>query len=186
MEENITLDEMRSQIALLKEKLDKESIVNDRLLRDALKHKMNNFKWGSVFEYCSCIFVIIFGNITIFQLVHSWPFVIATTILMIICILATYYTHSKANTKDCNGNLLTVAKKMRQIKREYHLWLYFAIPAITIWIIWFSYLLVTETTFGIHLVMAMFFGAIIGSIIGLFLRKKILDTCDDIISQIEE
>ena len=35
------LEEMRDQIALLNKKLEKESIVNERLLRDAIKSKAN-------------------------------------------------------------------------------------------------------------------------------------------------
>ena len=34
---------MRAQISLLKEKLDKESIVNDKLMRDAIRQKMGTF-----------------------------------------------------------------------------------------------------------------------------------------------
>lgn len=185
MEDNFNLEEMREQIALLKGKLERESIVNDKLLRDALKNKMNQFRWNSAMEYLACLFVLTFGNFAFYNLTGSWPFIIVTTIYMIICAAATFYTHSKASKHDCNGDLLTVAKKMKQIKKEYHQWLYFTIPSIILWMLWLAYLIIENNEFGMGLVMCMGVGAVIGGIIGLLMRKKVLDTCDEIISQIE-
>ena len=39
---NSELETMRAQITLLKDKLDKETIVSDKLLRDTMWHKARN------------------------------------------------------------------------------------------------------------------------------------------------
>lgn len=185
MEENITLEEMRAQISLLKEKLDKESIVNDKLMRDAIRQKMGTIGLNAIIEYIAGLFVITCGNLVFYQLTHSWPFVIVTALYMIICMVATYYTHSKANKKDCSGDLLTVAKKMKEIKNIYHQWLYFAIPSLVLWVLWLCWLIVQENEFAKEIITSMLVGLVIGAIIGLFSRHKVLNACDEVISQIE-
>lgn len=41
-QEDNTLEEMRRQMAILQEKLDNETIVNERLLRESMKHNYSS------------------------------------------------------------------------------------------------------------------------------------------------
>ena len=68
MDINNELEEMRSQIALLKEKLDNEKIVNDKILRNATKTKIRSLRINQIMEYVSALFVITFGSVVFLQL----------------------------------------------------------------------------------------------------------------------
>lgn len=43
--EELNFDEMRDQITLLKQKLDQQEIVNDRLLRETMRSRMGAINW---------------------------------------------------------------------------------------------------------------------------------------------
>ena len=42
LNENMELEQLREQLSILKRKLEKETIVNDRLMRNAMKNKAKN------------------------------------------------------------------------------------------------------------------------------------------------
>ena len=56
------LQEMREQLAALKEKLNKQEVVNDRLIRDVLNQKMKVINKNGWFSSIAGLFVITFGN----------------------------------------------------------------------------------------------------------------------------
>ncbi len=190
MDQYTELDEMRSQIALLKEKLDKETIVNDSLLRDMMRQKMNVINRNAWIESISCLFVITYGSYVFYNITHSVSFVIGTILYMLTCTGATLFIHRKVRKGDVSGDLLTVAKNMKYVKRQYHNWLYFAFPSVILWLAWFfweAYLNCDEKIqLFMILVAACLFGAVIGGCIGWFIRRKVISTCDEIIRQIEE
>lgn len=190
MDINNELEEMRSQIALLKEKLDNEKIVNDKILRNATKTKIRSLRINQIIEYVSALFVITFGSVVFRSLGCSWEFVITTIIYMLFCAIMTFIQHRQLNRADVtNGDLLTVAKYAKKLKKDYHNWLYFAIPSI---ILWFSWLLNELYTSGKdeHMILASGIGVLIGGtigfLIGWMMNRKAKHTLDDIVRLIEE
>lgn len=185
---NIQLEEMRQQIALLKTKLDKEAIVNDQLLRQSMRQKMGSINKNALLQYIAGFFTIIFGSKVFYEITKSELFVAITIIYMLICMFSTYYIHSNVRGNDVNGDLLSVAKKMRKVRQQYHNWLYFAYPSMAAWLgglIW----LVMETHDAKHgevLIIGVLTGFAIGGLIGFFMHKKVVDICTEIIAQIEE
>ncbi len=185
---DIQLDEMRQQIALLKAKLDKEAIVNDQLLRQSMKQKMGSINKHALIQYIAGFFTIIFGSKVFYEITKSEMFVAVTIIYMLICIFATYYIHSNVKGNDVNGDLLSVAKKMRRVRQQYHNWLYFAYPSMAVWLGCLIYLVMkaNNALYGERLVIALLIGTTIGGIIGFMMHKKVVNTCSEIITQIEE
>ena len=131
------LQEMREQMAALKEKLNKQEVVNDRLIRDVLSQKMKVInKNGWISGLCG-LFVITFGNFMFYQMGLSTWFLIGTAAMMIFCVATTWISHSWINSNEiANGDLLQVAKQAQRLQRVYKNWKYIALPMILVWATW--------------------------------------------------
>lgn len=183
------LEEMRAQLSVLKNKLDKESIINERLLRDAMKHKANVINanaWGSVFASVLAIVLVL----TVFPKEgFSWWLIGCTILMMLFCIFTTWKFHKNVNSKTMNGDLLTVAKVMKKLKEDYVNWLKYDILMAVFWLAW----LITEYCFiagnwklCIVAICGPLIGGTIGGYIGIRMHKSVIHNAEDIIRQIEE
>lgn len=185
---NMEFDEMRAQLALLKEKLNKEELVNERLLRETMHVKARNINREAVLSVVAALFVIVMMPFSFRPMGFSLQFCIGTVIFMLVCIGATLYQHRDVNSCTMDGDLLTVAKVMRRLKKSYRDWFKFSIPAAVLWFGWMGYEVYCIS--GNWKVVAMVMssalvGGIIGGIIGFASYKRVIRTCDEIISSIE-
>ena len=180
---------MRAQIALLKDKLDKETIVSEKLLRDTMRHKartINNNAWISV---VASIFVI-FWALTFFPSEgFSWWFTGATILMMLVCNFFTWKYHKDVNAKTMSGDLLTVAKVMKQLRDNYKKWLKYSIAMIAVWFVWFDIeycIQLSDWRVAVIMIIALLIGLAIGGFIGLKMHNAVIRNAEEIISQIEE
>ena len=190
MEDNKMFEDMRQQIALLKEKLDKENIVNDKLLRASMQQRLGVIRRNQILEYVCALFVIVFGSLSFLHLGMSWWFVGTTIVLMILCMVINYFMHFDFNRQNLySDDLLTVAKTMKQLKHRYIQYLFFGVPAIIIWLALLVYDLknvLEDTRLWLGMVISAGIGAVIGACIGLAMTFRNRKACDDIIRQIED
>ena len=184
------LQEMREQLAALKEKLNKQEVVNDRLIRDVLNQKMKVInKNGWISGLCS-LFVITFGNFVFYRMGLSVWFLIGTTIMMIFCVAATWISHSWVKPSEItNGDLLRVAKQAHRLQKVYKNWKYIALPMILVWLTWFAWESAAEmsdTTMWISIMSGGTIGGLIGGMIGFRQNKKVINELGEMIYHIEE
>ena len=179
---------MRQQLALLKKKLDKEEVVNERLLRETMHGKAAIINHEAMWSIIAAIFVIVMMISCFRPMGFSLAFCIGTSVYMLICIGGTLYQHRNVNKRNMNGDLLTVAKIMRRLKKNYRDWLKFSIPVTVIWFCWMGYDLYRQSGEW-KLVCSMMIGAVVGGLIGGYFGiksyKKVLRTADEIINSIE-
>ena len=186
---NSELETMRAQIALLKEKLDKETIVSEKLLRDTMRHKartINTNAWNSV---GASIFVIIWALAYIPQEGFSWWFAGATILMMLVCDFFTWKYHKDVNAKTMSGDLLTVAKVMKQLRDNYKKWLKYSIALISIWFVWLSIefcIQLNDWRLAVVMIIALLIGLAIGGFIGLKMHNSVIRNAEEIIQQIED
>ena len=184
------LQEMREQLAALKEKLNKQEMVNDRLIRDILiKKKKNVDKNIWIVGICG-LFTVTIGNWTFSDLGVSTWFLIGTTVLMLASFLLTIIPHNWVKKADIqSGNLLVAAKQARRLRKLYKDLEIIGIVLAVIWLAWlfveFSAVIENKQMLYI-LVGAAAIGGIIGGIIGLVLSRKTIHTLDEMIQEIEE
>lgn len=190
MNETNELEEMRAQMALLQEKLNKEEILTDSLLKQAMTGKMstiNRYKWVSLF---AGIFVLTFGNVAWFNIGMPLRFLIGTSIIMVISIVATWIVHAKMDEQDImDGNLLEVAKNAKKLKKEYITWQRIGYPVVAVWLAWFGYELMSlnqDKEYILGLFISCAIGGTLGGIWGHMMNRKVMKACDDLIRQIEE
>ena len=190
--EELNFDEMRDQITLLKQKLDRQEIVNDSLLREAMRGKMGAINWTKYKSYISVALCIIFYPVMSWAGVFSNAFVFATCAMMLFCAYGTYYVHRPVDRMDLmTDDLATVAKVMAKFRKQYNQWLFYVTPALLIpWLSWalYEYAWKNAPDGVSHWMLALpiLIGAAIGGLIGYHWHCKAVDAADNIIRQIEE
>ena len=184
------LENMRQQMTTLKNKLYQQEIVNDRLIRRSMRNEVNTIARRYYIIMAIGLFMIPYGYWCFVKLGGlSLFFWIVTSIFMLVCVGATYYTLRKINDPDMmNRNLVEARKKVACAKKFEANWLFFGIPAVVLWLGWFLY-----EVYQIHggAIDNGFFwggciGAIIGAICGLSINFKTQRQYQDIIDQIED
>ena len=190
MNNDFELENMRQQMQKLKEKLNKQEIVNDRLIRQSMKKNVvginRTYLWLSVLcilmiPYCYWAFVVLSG--------FSIAFWIGTSIFMLVC-----FFYNLWNGKDLRDNsllredLLEVRRKVALANKRDSQWLLYGIPMLLLWLAWFVYEVYQKG--GSEEVTGFFWGGcvggIIGAIIGLKVHFKTQRQYQDIIDQIED
>jgi len=190
MEEK-NFDEMRQQISILKNKLDNQEIVSDRLMRETMKVKVTDIDRTERMSYVAAIFCIVLYPLLAVTGILSWMFSIATCLMMLFCIVATIYIHRPIHkTNLMTSDLATVARVMDRFKKQYDGWLYYICPALLIpWLAIFCYDFVQSHSIeGINpiwMCLPLIVGAAIGLIIGLRYHFRAVKAAKSIIEQIE-
>lgn len=185
------LQQMKEQLATLTKKLDKETIVNERLMRQAMKSKASSIRKEAIIESVITLIMIpytIWGMPEIIGI--STGLCCFTCFFMVLALVCNYYTHSRFRPdKFVLGNLLEVRKDTLMIKRFYINWLKFiGLPFIIVFFSWFVHDIRIaypgEDLNGIYY--GIGFGILLGTIIGTIQFKKIQNTANEILEQIEE
>lgn len=183
------LEEMRMQINLLKEQLDKQAIVNDRHIRHSMKVKATDLSriirrtiFGGIFAvlYCPMIFI---------RMDFSPAFVIVTTVMLAVCFAITVYQYRCVKKVDFSqGNLVEIAESVGKLRKHYAQWTKIAAPLIIIpwfgWLMYESYNINGQT--GVVFSIGAAIGVFVGGFIGYNINRKVINKADEILSQLEE
>lgn len=186
------LEQMRSQIGMLKEKLEQQTIVNEMHIRNSMKSKisdLNRTVLGTIFVG---IFAVIFAPMTFYIQGCSLLFVIGTAVMLAVCLGLTIAQKINLSrmTDLLQSNLVETAEKLNKTRTHYKEWYRIAIPMILVWVGWMIYEMVN--TIGIESPTAIGFycgagvGLIIGGIIGSRINRKVVRQANEILAQIEE
>jgi len=185
------LEEMRSQIGILKEKLEKQNIVNERHIRRSMKSNMSSINKTVTVTIFLGIFALVYCTWFFWQQGCSLAFVISTGIMLAVCLGLTIVQRVNLGRSDFSkGNLVETARTLSKIRMHYKDWYKIAIPMIIIWLGWMVYEMIG--ILGIEGPMAIGFfcgaavGGIIGSILGFRINRKIVRKTGEILEQIEE
>ena len=190
----MNFEEMRGQMAILKEHLDKQEIVSDRLLRETMKAKTKDIKYTKNVVYGAAIFCMIIYPLSTMSHLWSWPFALATCAMMMFYVYATYYIHRPVEQLNyMTADLATVARVMAKFKKQYDNWLHYVTPALIIpWFAWACYEVAwknapagTDPKVLAFLALPLLIGAAIGALIGYFYHRKAVNAAQDIIDEIE-
>lgn len=187
-----TLLEMKEQLQVLKSKLDEQEIVNDQLLRHVTQQRMRRINRNVWQQGFCCLFVVTFGNYVFRASLHcSWYFVAGTCLLMLVSFLATLLPHRWVSEEGINtGDLLTVAKQVRRLRKWYKDWYYVGIPLVVLWLIWLGVELYFAFDRDVTMLVSTMVGALIGGTIGGFvghrMNKRLIHEMDDLIDEIEK
>ena len=190
MNENFNLEEMRQQMTTLKNKLNQQEIVNDRLIRRSMRNEVNSINRRYNIIMAIGILMVPYGYWCFVKLVGlSIFFWIATSIFMLICAGATFYNSRKISDPGLMSHSLVEArKKVASAKKFESNWLLFGIPAVILWMGWFFYetYQIQGGDFYNGFFLGGCIGGIIGAIIGIKIHLKTQRQYQDVIDQIED
>ena len=188
-------EEMRNQFAILKEQLNKQEIVSDRMLRETMKAKKNAINSTKKLSYLCAALCLVFYPLN--TLVNAWsmPFSIATCLMIIFCAIATHYIHKPVDELNfMRDDFSTVARVMAKFKKQYDNWLHYVTPALLVpWLLWAFYDFVWKNApddaspkMLAVLALPLVIGFIIGGAIGYYYHCKAVNAAQDIIDDISE
>jgi hypothetical protein len=190
LNENFDFENMRQQMTTLKNKLNQQEIVNDRLIRRSMKNTAGNINRKYTIAMIAGLFMIPYSYWVFIKLSgFSVAFWLFTCVFMLICVGATYY--NSRNISDSNlmtNNLLDVRRRMARAKKFDANWLFFGVPGVILFMGWFMY--ETYQVQGGGTDNPFFWGGciggIIGAIIGFTVHFRTQRQYQDIIDQIED
>ena len=183
------LNNMRQQMETLKKKLEKQEIVNDRIIRQSMKKTASSISVRYYFIMSLGLLMVPYMYFVFYE--HfglSLAFSIASGIFMLVCTAATYYNSlNLSNSNMMHGNLLDVRRRMARAKKFDANWLFFGIPAIIVWLGWLGYeFYQKDGETALAMIIGAVVGGVIGAIIGFSMHFKTQRQYQEIIDQIEE
>lgn len=186
------LEQMRTQIGMLKQKLDQQAIVNNIHIRNSMKSKISDLNRTVRGTIIAGVFAVVFCPMFLHIQGCSLVFVIATALMIAICLgLTIVQKINLGKMVDLSqGNLVETAERLSKIRIHYKEWYKIAIPMILIWAGWLVYeavqVLGVESPTAIGFYSGTGVGLIIGGILGARINRKVVRQANEILSQIEE
>lgn len=186
----LEMEEMRQQMIKLKKILEKQEIVNDRLLRSSMRQKMSYINRRYLILSILCLAIIPYSYWAFVMLNGlSLGFWISTCVLMLISFCYTLYNGRYLSREDLfEKDLLNARKIVANAKKKDSDWLIAGIPLAILWITYFCY-----EEYSIHgsengnlFVAIGIISGIVGLAIGLKIHFRIQLDYQKIIDEIDE
>ena len=184
------LDEMRQQMAILKNKLDDQTIVNDRLIRRAVKNSVSTINKRYLVISIIAFAMIPYGYWAFVKLNGlSIPLWIAMSVLMLAVIgFCIYNGHEMRKNDFVSDNLLDTKRKTLKAQKRDAMWPYFGIPVAIGWAAWVGWEMTQklEGDFLKYFIPWFIICVTAGALIGLKVHFKTQRHFRDILDQIED
>lgn len=132
------LDEMRRQMAILKDKLEKQTIVDDRIIRRAIKHSASTINKRYLVISILALAMIPYGYWAFVKLnglsIQLW---IASCVMMLMVVAFCFFNgRAMRDPKLADGNLHDTMQRVATAKRRDNNWLWLGIPMVLAWAVW--------------------------------------------------
>lgn len=199
MENNNTNNELellRQQMNVLKEKLDAQEIVNDRLVAKSMRKEMSWIKKYIYVQFSLIPFVaLIWVGVKYILGLSWWNY----SFLMLICVVSVYIDYvvnvkALSNADYHKNNLIETARKLVKMKRQRTIQMIVEILLLILWLIW-TFLEVNSaqsTATGLRQsllqggIIGGYIGGVIGIIVAFVIFYKMQRTNDRMIEQIDD
>ena len=188
---DMQLEEMRRQMAILKEKLDKQEIVNDQLMRKAIGKKLRrvrNMRWRNL---VIMLVGIIYTPILFYQLHIKLWFTILTILFFVTGTVYDLYYTSGLNDRNLEDkHLLELKENVIRMKRRNARWLWFGIPFTLAWLCTLFWLIINKATVpsgqAYSIIIGALVGGSIGAVLGTIVYRRQQQDVKELIDDIEE
>lgn len=159
------LEEMSSQLLELKSMLKEQTIVNERMMRKAMRGKYNKVRNDIRFSIVLEFLAMPFLGVMLPSLGLPMWFTVVTLAFLLSALVASAFSLRRYASEDLmTGNLTSVAIRLIRYKRFGIYWFFYAIPFLILWIVFF-FRYVTEGKESEY-VDGVVFGGIVGGVIG--------------------
>lgn len=194
---NTEIEQMRAQLESLRQSLDHQEIVNERLIAKSMKSRMSWLKKYIIMEACLLPVIALMWVGLKLVLGLSWY---NYAFLMVMTIADVYIDyrinlHSLSDADYSKSNLIGTMTKLMVMKRRRTIQMVAAVPMVIVWLLWTGIeAYASMATATEPMLRAFIFGGLIGGAIGgvaglifaFYIYRKMQRTNDDVISQIQE
>lgn len=188
-------EEMRKQLDILKNKLDNQTLINDKLIRQSMLNKMSFMKKYTWVSFLVLLFIYYGYNEVRILFNMSWWFYGFTVLVMTFTVCFDAYINHVNKKEFLNGDLIAASLQMQRMKKLRKKSLLYGFFFTTIWVSWlFIELYNGSSAANGGTNTSLFYGAMVGGGVGLvigmaisisiYLRMQRINS--DIISQIDE
>lgn len=190
------LEQLREQMSIFKDKLNKQQIINDQLVRNTMKSKLSwikSFVWGEII-----IIPIMLLGMAVFHAGTglSWWLYGFLAIGLVADATGDFIINRIPKSQLLSGDLVETSKRLVKMKKQRTSWFIIGLIFVTIWLVWFIVELVLKTDPGCALpdhnlviaimAIAVAVGGVIGGIVSWFIFRKMQRTNNDIINQLKQ
>ena len=188
-------EEMRQQLDILKNKLDNQTLINDKLIRQSMLNKMSFMKKYTWVSFLVLLFIYYGYNEVRIMFNMSWWFYGFTVLVMTFCVCFDAYINRFNKEAFLNGDLIATSLQMQRMKKLRKRSLLYGIFFMTIWVSWFVIELYNgsgaanggeNTSMFYGMLVGGGVGLIAGVAIGIWLYLRMQRINSDIIQQIDE
>lgn len=194
MEKYITspeLEEMKQQICLLKEKLEKQTIINDNMIRQAMQQKVSRMHKDAIIMIIVAIIGMPYCFFFFTLAGFSYWLASGTVLFLLACMIKLYRNKKKLShiRTLLSENLIECGKNVLLLKKETAQSFKIMMPILAVWVIWFFaeifFVLPQEDNdFIINITCGSLVGLLIGLGLGISKHRKNMKTINDILLQI--
>lgn len=196
-ENNMTeLEQMREQMNIFKKRLDEQQIINEQLVRNSMGGKMSwikNFVWGEIIIVP--IFLLLFAPIHASMGLSWWLFAFLA-VGLVADVTGDFIINRIPKSQLLSGDLVETSQRLAKMKKQRTQWFIIGLIFVLIWFVWFCAELImsskTASDASSHgaLSYVVIGGAVVGGIIGVIVAclifRKMQNTNNQIIDQINQ
>lgn len=182
------LELMRSQLAVMKKKLDEQQIVNDQLIRNAMRRKMSWVRKYVIGEVVITPFLILFF-LALFPLFgFSLWLGLAWSALLLASVGSDWYINRTDPRDWLKENLTATTRKLLRMKTLRRRGELVAIPLAFALVAWMCCEAMQDgmSAMAQGFVVGGLLGGVVGGAIGFSVYRKMQRTNDELIREIEE
>ncbi len=185
------METMRRQMDILRQKLSRQEIVNESLIRQSMRHNMNRINRRHLWLCLLCLLMIPYAYlIFVMKMGFSILFWGYTTLMMLVVMGYTLYMNLHLRADDVLGrDLLVAQQQVARARRLEYDWLKIGVPLLALWIAFICYEVfrtIPEREVRLVMCCTLCIGIGIGLILGFSIRHKALRQYQELADSIEE
>lgn len=186
----LEIEDMRSQVEVLKRKIEKQTIVSRKNILHSMEAKTSDINRVIAWTIGLGVFALVYCTWFFWFMKLSMGFVIATAVMLALCLGLTIRQKVQFSRVDYSqGNLLETAELINKIRCHYKNWYFKAVPMLLVWYIYLLYELYrvyNEQEWLMYFIVGTGVGGVLGAIVGVRMNNKVVQRAEEIVCQIEE
>lgn len=188
METNLNeIEQMRTQMLLLKKRLDNQSMLNEKHIRAAVRGGVSDLNGRGLAILILGLFALPFCVFSFYTTGMSYWFCGATGLMLAFCVFMTWVHHRELWALDmASASMLAVGTKVRKLNRHYVSWVRIGLPMAVVWLAWFAAESIMRGKVSVYYLAGACAGGFIGLVIGLRFRKGVIRKTEELLAQIDE
>ncbi len=184
--DQIQLDEMRQQMAILRNKLDSQALLNEKLMRRAMADRFSYVDRQKIMAIVWNLVAIPFVYYVFSVVVQlSWQIIAFTMFFQVLAVVWVVWTYKIVRSRYLlSDNLKEVYERIQLQKKRDRQWKFIAYPFIVVFFAWVLIELFQKTG-GLAMSVAGAVGCLVGLICGLIMMYRYNKTLKETESQIQ-